>query len=459
MAIDSKRIAKNTIFLYARLFLVLCVSLYTSRVILDKLGVDDYGLYNVAFSVIGLLSFLNGTLSSGTSRFITFALGKNNKENLKNTFSTALCTHYLLAVIILFLGETVGVWYVNNVMVCPPERFFAVFIVYQISIVTTIASIIQVPFTSEIMAHEKMDIYAYIGIYEAVAKLVVVYLIVRNPFDRLIYFAILSAVINLSVFLFYMFFSRSKFEEVSFEPRLDKSVFKEILNFSGWNIIANVSNTLMKQGVIMLFNLFFLPVVVAAQAISNQISQALMQFVTNVRQAVNPQVIKLYADGKYDDSKKLTFVSAEYIFYLLLLLGGPCIMVLPTLLNVWLVEVPDYAVAFARLIIVQDILGNFGAAFYVPMVAANKIQKNSIASVFLCIFQFVLLFVLFKYGCGPLWARYLGMLSIVLFSFVVKPYILWKDINYSLKEIYACIWQCMKVMIAVIILCLGIYRA
>ena len=396
-------------------------------------------------------------MSSGTSRFITFALGKKDEKNLRNTFSTALCTHYLLAVIILLLGETIGVWYVYNVMVCPPERFFPAFIVYQISIVVTIASIIQVPFTSEIMAHEEMDIYAYIGIYEAVGKLLIVYLIVRNPFDRLIYYAILSAGISLSVFFFYVFYSRRKFEEVRFKPRLDKSIFKEILNFSGWNIIANMSNTLMKQGVIMLFNLFFLPVVVAAQAISNQISQALMQFVTNIRQAVNPQVIKLYADRKYDDSKKLTFVSAEYIFYLLMLIGVPCIMILPTLLNIWLVEVPDYAVAFARLIIVQDILGNFSAAFYVPMVAANKIQKNSIASVFLCILQFVMLFVLFKFGCGPLWARYLGILSIVLFSFVVKPYILWKDVDYTLKEIYICIWQCMKVMIVVIMLCIGIY--
>ena len=457
MAIDSKRIAKNTIFLYARLLLVLGVSLYTSRVILDKLGVDDYGLYNVVYSVIGLLSFLNGTLSSGTSRFITFALGKKDNENLKYTFSTALCTHYFLAALIFVIAETVGVWYVYNVMVCPPERFFAAFIVYQLSILTTLATIIQVPFTSEIMAHEEMDVYAYVGIYEAFAKLGIVFLLIVSPFDKLIYFGVLSALVSISVSLFYVFFCHRKFEEVSFIIRFDRRIFKEMLNFSGWNIIANVSNTLMKQGVIMLFNLFFLPVVVAAQAISNQISNALMQFVTNVRQAVNPHVIKLYADGKYEYSKKLTFASAEYIFYLLLILGVPCIMVLPTLLDIWLVEVPDYAVAFARLVIVQDILGNFSAALYVPMVAANKIQKNSEASVFLCILQFVLLFVLFKLGCGPLWARYLAILSIVLFSFVVKPYILWKDVNYSLKEIYACIWQCMKVLFVIIALCSGLY--
>lgn len=457
MAIEAKRIAKNTVFLYARLILVFCVTLYTSRVVLDKLGVDDYGLYNVVFSVIGLLSFLNGTLSAGTSRFITFDLGRKDKKKLKYTFSTALCTHLLLAGIILFLGETIGIWYVHNIMVCPPERFKAAFIVYQISILITLASIIQVPFTSEIMAHEEMDIYAYIGIYEALAKLVIVFLLIRSPFDKLVFYASLVAVVSISVFLIYIFFCKKKFEEVGFSIRFDKSTFKEILNFSGWNIIANLSNTLMKQGVIMLFNLFFLPVVVAAQAISNQISSALMQFVTNVRQAVNPQVIKLYADGKYEDSKKLTFSSAEYIFDLLLLLGVPCIMVMPSLLDLWLVEVPDYAVAFARLVILQDILGNFSAAFYTPMVAANKIRKNSISSVFLCILQFVLLYVLFKLGCGPLWARYLAILSTALFSFVVKPYILWKDVNYGLHELYACIWHCLKIMLTIIILCIPVY--
>ena len=457
MAIDSKRIAKNTVFLYARLILVFGVTLYASRVVLDKLGVDDYGLYNVVFSVIGLLSFLNGTLSAGTSRFITFDLGRKDKEKLKYTFSTALCTHLLLAGIILLLGETVGIWYVHNVMVCPPERFQAAFVVYQISILTTMVSIIQVPFTSEIMAHEEMDIYAYIGIYEAIAKLLVVYLLIKSPFDKMVYYALLIAIVQITVFFIYLFFCKRKFVEVGFKIFFDIRIFKQILNFSGWNIIANLSNTLMGQGVVMLFNIFFLPAVVAAQAISNQISNAMMQFVNNVRQAINPQIIKLYADGKFEDSKRLTFMSAEYVLDLLLLMGVPIIMVMPTLLNLWLVEVPDYAVAFARFIIIQDILGNFSAAFYTPMVAANKIQKNSIAAIFLCILQFVLLYVLFKFGLGPLWARYLAIFSTIVFSFVVKPYILWKDVDYSLIGIYSCIWKCMKVVLTVILICIGVY--
>lgn len=453
MAIDSKRIAKNTIFLYARLILVMGVQLYSSRVILDKLGATDYGLYYVVFGVIGLLSFLNGTLSSGTSRFITFELGKGNPERLKTTFSTTLISHLLLASIILLLGETIGLWYAHNVMVVPEERMGAAMIVYQISILSTIISILQVPFTSEIMAHEEMNVYAYLGIYEAIAKLAVVFLIIHTSFDKLIYFATLQCVVVFTVFLFYVWYSKKHFQEVTFKRYFDKAIFKSILKFSGWNIIANLSNTLMSQGVIMLFNVFFPPVVVAAQAISNQISAALMQFVNNVRQAVNPQVIKLYADEQYKESQRLTFMSAEYIFDLLLLLGVPCIMVMPALLDLWLVEVPDFAVAFAQLIIAQDILGNFSAAFYTPMLAANKVAKNSVASVFLCLMQFALLWILFAFGCGPLWARYLALLSSVIFSFVVKPYILWKDIDYNLKDIYKCIWQCMKIMMTVIVVC------
>ena len=444
MAIDSKRIAKNTLFLYARLILVFAVTLYTSRVVLDKLGVDDYGLYNVVISVIGLLSFLNGTLSSGTSRFITFELGKKNEEKPTETFRTALFTHIILAGIVVLLGETVGLWYFYDVMICPPGRLEAAFIVYQLSILVAALSILQVPYTAEIMAHERMNVYAYIGIYEAVTKLLICYILVIAPFDKFIAYGILMTIIPITVFLFYAIYSTKSFAEVGFKPSYNKSIFRAILKFSGWNIIANISNMLMRQGVIMLLNAFFAPVVVAAQAITSQVSNALMQFVENVRQAINPQVIKLYADKKYEESKKLTFISAEYVFDLLLLMGVPLILIMPNLLNLWLVEVPQYTIEFIRLILIQDILGNFSAAFYTPMVAANKIQKNSIAAAFLCIAQFGMLYILFKIGLSPIWTRYIGILFCCIWSFVVKPYILWKDIDYKWVEMSVCVRRCAR---------------
>lgn len=454
MAIDTKRIAKNTVFLYARLLLIYGISLYSSRVILDKLGVTDYGLHGVVYSVIGMLSFLNATLSSGTSRFITFDLGKGDVEKLKGTFSTALFTHFLLSLIVLVVGETLGLWYVHNILVCPPERFTAVLIIYQISIVQTMIGIIQVPFTAEIMAHERMGVYAYLGIYEALFKLLLVYVLTITAWDRLITLSVLLCLLTISVFLFYMLYTHKHFVEVQFSRRFDKKSFKSILTFSGWNIIANLSNTLMKQGVIMLFNLFFAPVVVAAQNISNHISQALMQFVNGVRQAINPQVIKSFADGRYEDSKRLTLESAEYVFDLLLLMGIPMILVMPKFMSIWLVEVPEYAVIFAQLVILIDILENFNAAFYTPMVAANKIQKNTYAAIILAISQFGLLYLLFKIGCGPIWARLTGIIFVMIWSFIVKPYILWKDLNYRWGEMLRCIGRCMRTFAVVVVICI-----
>lgn len=455
--IDSKRIAKNTVFLYFRMILIMGVTLYSSRVVLDKLGVDDYAIYNVVFSLIGMLSFLNGTLSIGTSRFITFELGKNDPYRLKKTFSTALVSHILLAGIIFVLGETVGLWYVNNVLIIDEARRQAAGIVYQISIFSTCVSILQVPYTSCIIAHERMNIYAYIGIFEAVGKLAIVFVLNLATFDKLILYALMVFGIHIIIIAVYIVFCQRLFDETRKLYKLDKRIFSSIIKFSGWNIVANISNTLLSEGVILLFNLFFQPFVVAAQGVAKQISQALMAFINNVRVAVNPQITKLYAEDNFDESKRLALKSAELIFYMLLLLGVPCILAMPTLLDIWLVDVPEYAVEFARLIVLQNILDNFNAAFYTPMTAANEIKKNSLASVFICFTQFGTLYILFNLGFGPLWARYIGLLSCVIFSFIVKPYILYKDIGYTIQELYSCILQCMKVGFLVAVFSIMLY--
>ncbi len=455
--IDSRRIAKNTVFLYTRLIFILLTTLYTSRIVIDKLGIDDYGLYNVIFSAIGLLSFLNATLSTGTSRFITFDLGLGDALKLRKTFSTALVTHLLLGAVVLLIGETVGLWYLHEVMVVPPERFAAAETVYQLSLFMAVISILQVPFTSAVMAHEKMEVYAYMGIYEAIAKLGIVFLLSRATVDKMVLYAALVALVSLSVTVFYVAYTKRVFNEVHFSLRFDKKTFDSILRFSGWNIVTNLSSTFVMEGVIMLFNLFFLPVVVASQAVASQISRALLQFVDSVRVAVNPQVIKLYADGNREESKRLTLRSAEYIFDLLLVLCLPCILVMPTLLDVWLVDVPEYAVIFAQIIVFQNIIENFNAAFYTPMLAANKIRKNSLAAIVLCIGQFILLYFLFKLGCDAIWARYTGLFVAFAFSFAVKPYILRHDIDYTYQEMYECIGHCMKVLLAAGAATIGLY--
>lgn len=459
MPIDSRKIAKNTIFLYARMLLSMGVSLYTSRVVLKVLGEDDFGLFVTVYSVIGMLSFLTGTLSGGTSRFITFELGKGNLQDLKVTFSTALLTHIFLGVIIIIIGETIGLWYVYDVLKAPEGQRHAVIFLYQLSIVSTVISIIQIPFSADIIAHEKMSMYAYMGIFDVCIRLGIVYLLLNTSFNKLILYGWLLTGVSALVFIIYLIYCKLNFKEIVFKPLFSKTIFKSMLGFSGWNLLANITNTLGRQGVIMLFNYFFSPVVVTAQAISNQISNAASQFTNNIRQAVNPQIIKLYAEGSYEQSADLTLKSAEYIYYLLLMVGVPVILVMPKLLSLWLTEVPEYSVAFARLMVLQLILDNYNASFYVPLMAANKINKNAIIGSLLCGFQFIFTWLLFKFGLGPLWARYCAIFTISIFSFVIKPYLLYNEVKYPIIKILNCLKSFFKITIPVVIINIIIYIA
>ncbi len=444
--VNNKRIAKNTMFLYFRMILIMGVTLYTSRVILAKLGVEDYGLYQVVGGVVGILSFLNGTLSIGTSRFLTYELGAGNTEKLKRTFSTGFYTHVILALIVVVLMETGGLWFLYNKLVIPPERLEACFWVFQLSIFTTFVAITQVPYTATIMAHERMGIYAYISIFEAFAKLGVCYLISATVLDRLIFYAILIAFVQLMVAMFYRLYSVRFFPETKLGLVFDKAILKSMMGFSGWNVLANISNMLGHQGTLVLINMFFSPVVVAAQAISGQVSGAMMQFVNNFRTAINPQIIKLYAAGEKEASKKLTLETTIYCFDLILMLGLPAIIVMNKLMSVWLVEVPQYAVAFTQWIIVRQIIGTFSASFYIPMMAANKMKTNSMAAVYLGMGEFVLLYIAFRLGCGPMWIQYLGIFISIGFSLMVKPWVLIREIDYSVQEIWQCYWSCIKVL-------------
>lgn len=444
---DGKRIVKNTGFLYIRMLLVMGVSLFTSRVVLDKLGVGDYALYTVVGGVVGMLSFLNGTLSVGTSRFLTYELGAGNRDRLKDTFVTTFYTHLILATLILLVMETGGMWYLYNKLVAPPERMDACFIVFQLSIFTMMVSITQVPYTASIMSHEKMGVYAYVSVFEALAKLGVCYMIVVTEYDRLIVYASLIALVQVVVAFTYRFYCIHQFGECRLSLSFDKSIFKDLLGFSGWNVIANLTETLKIQGVLILMNMFLQPFVVASQAIANQVAQAMMQFVDNIRVAINPQVIKSYAAGDYEASKKLTLQSATYVYDVLLLLGLPLILLVRPILNVWLVEVPEYAAVFVQFTIATRIISNFSAAFYIPMIASGKVKKNSMAALFLGVGQFVLMYFLLRMGYGVMVVLYLPLIVSSIFAFIVKPYILIKDIDYKVSDILPCVVSCLKVTI------------
>ena len=445
---DNKRIAKNTLFLYVRMLFIMGVSLYASRIVLDKLGVDDFSLYNVVAGVVGMLSFLSGTLSTGTSRFLTYELGTGNQNKLNITFNTAFYTHFALGIIFIILLETGGLWYIYNKLVVSEERFDAALIVFQISIIASLISIMQIPYTSLIIAHEDMGVYAYVGIFDAVARLGVVYLLVVSTVDKLILYAVLMALIHLIVALCYWTYCHWHYLESRIRIVYDKLTLRSLLSFSGWNIIAHLSETLKLQGYLILLNLFFQPYVVAAQTIGNQVAGAMMQFINNFRNAINPQIIKQYAAGEYEDSKRLTLSSTVLVFDLVLLLGLPTIFVMNTIMNIWLVEVPPYTVIFTQYIIIQRILSTFDASFYIPMMAAAKIKTNSILSAFSGPGVFLILYMIYRLGGDVMWMQYIGIIILCLFGFIIKPWLLVHDVkDYCYRDFIPCFMTCFKVTI------------
>lgn len=444
---SNKRIAKNTLFLYIRMLFVMGVTLFTSRIILDKLGVQDYGIYNAVGGVVTMLSCLTSTLSTGTSRFLTFELGKNDIVRLKHTFSTAFYAHLILALIVALFMETIGLWFLYNKLIIPEERLMAAVWTFHISVLTAMVSITQVPYTSIIIAHENMNVYAYLGIFEAAAKLLVVYLLVISDGDRLVYYAIFVAIVQVIIAMFYRFYCIKQYGESRVQRYLDKTILRNMLSYSGLSLVANISQILSTQGLVVLINMFFQPAVVAAQALGNQISNAIMQFVSNLMTAINPQIIKLYAAGEYEASRKLTLQSSVYIHELILLFSLPAIVVMDTLLHIWLVEVPPYAVIFAQYIILRQIFSVYNYTLYVPMMASGKLGSNSWANVWCGIGGIVILYIILKIGGDVMWVQYISIVQAIIFSYIVKPYILCREIGYHWSEIFSSFFHCLKVSV------------
>lgn len=448
MAIDSKRIAKNTVYMYIRLIVVMLVTLYTARVVLDKLGAEDYGIFNAVAGVVGMLSFLNNTLAKGTSRFLTYALGKNENKLLSETFTTAFISHFILATVIIVLLEVIGVWFVSHKLLIPEERLTAALWCFHISLFITFLGIIQVPFTASIISHEDMNVYAYIGLFEAGAKLGIVYLLSTiSSLDKLIFYSFLLAAVQLILFVFYFFYCRNKYQETKAPLYFKKDILKDMLGFSAWNLVTHIAVTLRVQGTNIIIGMFFKPVVVAAQAIANQVTTTLMNFVYNFTTALNPQIIKSYAVGDYDDSKKLTLESTVFVFDLVLLICLPFLFTIDTILNIWLVDVPEYTVVFCRFILIAQILDVFNVTFYTPMMASGKLKSNSICAILVEAIKIVVLYILFRLGLSIMWLQYIYIASTALWSFFIKPTILHKEIGYGSKELIECYVACAKVLI------------
>ena len=349
---NNKRIAKNTAMLYIRMLLIMSVTLYTSRVVLEVLGVEDFGIYNVVGGVVAMMGVLNGAMAVSTQRYLTFELGKGDDVRLKQTFSMCLTIYVLFAFILLFLAETIGLWFLNTQLNIPLERMIAAKYVYQFSILSAIITLLCNPYNAVIIAHEKMDVYAYASIIEAGLKLAAAYILLWIPYDRLIVYGLAIMATSMIVMSIYYFYCVRNFEECRYTFYWEKGLFTQLLSYSGWNMFGSVSALVKGQGLNVLLNMFFNPSVNASRGIAYQVNGAVTQFFSNFYIAVRPQITKYYAQNDMENMFKLVFRSSKFSFYLILLISLPIIIETPYIIKLWLGQLPEYVVIFIRLIIV-----------------------------------------------------------------------------------------------------------
>lgn len=372
---DNKRIAKNTLLLYLRMLISLVVSLYTSRVVLNTLGVSDYGINNVVAGVISLLGFITGSLSGATSRFLTFDLGLDNKEKLSKTFGSIMAIHFLLAGIVIIFGETLGLWLLNNKLVIPVNRMFAAQCIYQLSIASSVIGIISSPYNSVIIAHEKMGAFAYISIFDVVMKLVIVYLLVLAPFDKLIFYNILYFFVGIIDRIIYGLYCSKHFQEVHAKIKLNWKEAKPIFSFAAWTMNGNLAVIGYTQGLNILLNMFFGPVVNAARAIAVQVQSVLSGFTSNFQMALNPQLTKSYAKGDLGRVHELVILSSKFSFFLLFFLSLPVVFEANIILRLWLGQVPEHSVNFFRLIVCTSLLYTLSNPIVTSVNATGDLKK------------------------------------------------------------------------------------
>ena len=444
---NNKTIAKNTIYLYFRMLFTMFVALYTSRVILEVLGVDDFGTYQAVGGIVAMLSFVNGALSNGTSRFLTYELGTGNYIKLKKTFSTLLSLHIVIAVLIVILAETIGLWFVKNELVIPEGRMGAALFAYHLSIITSVVTITQVPYNASIISHEKMGVYAYLSIFETVAKLLIVYSLTFFEWDKLKLYALLLCILQIATALYYRHYCIKRFNETHFKFTLDKSIVKEVTSYSVWNLISSISVPLKNQGLTIILNMFFSPAVVTARALANQVNMAANQFVQNFRTAANPQIVKRLASGDMQGSKMLLLSSTKYSYYMMLALCLPICLLAEPLLKMWLREVPEYTVIFLQLAIVSSLFQVFDNSFYTALYAIGRIKENALISPILGILTFPLTYVLFKLGYSPVIMAWILLVLYAILGMLIKPILIVKYADYKWKDIASVFIECLKVTI------------
>lgn len=398
---NSKRIAKNTLMLYARMLLLMVISLYTSRVILHALGVIDYGVYNVVGGFVGMFSVVSHSVSASISRFLTFELGRKENSRLSEVFAAAITIQLFISAIIVVLAETVGLWFLTNKMVIPPERMTAAYWVFHLSVATFALTLATMPYRAVIIAHERMSAFAYITIVDGVMKLVIAFAIQASPVDRLVFYAILMALVTVMLRAVYGWYCSRHFKECVYRLSHDRRLIGEMFSFAGWNYIGATAAVLRDQGGNVVINLFAGPAVNAARGVSMSVNRAVRGFVSNFMTALNPQITKSYASGDYDYMMRLLYQGARLSFYMLLLLSLPILLNTHYVLDLWLKRVPDHSVLFTQLVLVFTMSESISHPLITAQLATGRIRDYQLVVGGLQMLNFPLSYLFLRLGAIP----------------------------------------------------------
>lgn len=428
---NNKRIAKNTIFLYFRMLFLLGVGLFTSRVVLSSLGAQDYGIYNVVGGFISMFTIFNAGLTSATQRFITFDLGKGNLKELRDTFSTCVIIYMMIGLVILVVAEVGGVWFLENKLTIPTDRLYAARWVFQLSLITLIIGLVSTPYNALIVSHERMGAFAWISIYEALAKLAVACQIYVTSYDKLIVYAVMLCIVQLSVRIIYNVYCNRYFKESKVIFNFNWAKIKKIYSFTGWAMFGGLANIGFTQGLNVLLNMFFNPIVNAARGLAVQVQNIINGFVLNFQTALNPQIIKSYAKGDTSYMFKLIFASSKFSFLLLFVMSLPVMLEAETLLGLWLKEVPKYTPLFFRLIIITTMIDGISNPFMRAVDATGNIKKYQIIVGGILLMIVPVSYVVLKLGGAP-YSVFIVHICMSFLAFLMRLYLVRKLINYSI---------------------------
>lgn len=431
----ATKIAKNTLMLYIQMFLGMLVGFYTSRVVLNELGVEDYGIYNVVGGIVAMFGLLNMSMASTTSRFVTIELGKNNEKDLKSTFGLALTIHLLLGVLVVVASEAIGLWFLNNKMNIPSARMYAAHWVFHLSIATAFISIINVPYNALIVAHERMGVYALYSLLDVCLKLVVVLILPFVEFDKLIFYACMLFSVQFLMQVLYFQFCFSSFKESRVGLKWNQNRFKNMSSFAGWSLFGDASALMFTQGLNLLLNVFFGPSLNAARGVAIQVQSVIIRFIGGFQTALNPQLFKSYAAKDYRFMHRLIFTSSKYSFYIFLLISIPVFFEADILLAWWLKIVPKYSVVFLRVIILISLIDCLANPLVISAKATGNIRKyQTVLGMFLLLI--VPISFLFLRNGYPPQSVFIVHLFIAFLGHFLRVYLVKGLIDLSIKEYF-----------------------